>query len=200
VDTPAPAPAGPSYDFAAMSAADLAGLDLAPLSADQLEKAYRAAVGLDARELAGKFVQALVSRPADPAKPDLFPFFKFLIDQAQTQADWDAALAHVDAGEKADAERNEGKRRNDYELRRGQLYAKKGSADKSQEVFERLVERTPGELKYRGSAAEAMLSQRQPGKAKAFAEAGLAEARKQNNRDMEAYFLELVAAAKKQGG
>ncbi|MFL5341489.1 MAG: tetratricopeptide repeat protein [Gemmataceae bacterium] len=200
VDSLAPTPAGPTHDFAAMSAADLAGVDVEPLSAEELEKAYRAAVGLDAGELAGKFVRTLVSRPADPAKPDLFPFYKFLVDQAQTRADWDSALKLVDEGEKADADRNAGKRRNDYDLRRAQLYAKKGSPDKSREVFEGLVARAPGELKYRGSAAEAMLGQRQAGPAKAFAEAGLAEARQQNNRDMEAYFLELVAAAKKQGG
>ena len=60
--------------------------------------------------------------------------------------------------------------------------------------------RVPAELKYRGSAAESMLTLRQPAKAKQFAEAGLAEAIKQQNRDMEAYFRELVAAAKKQGG
>ena len=200
VDAPAPAPAGPSYDFAAMSAADLAAVDVEPLSVDQLEKAYRAAVSLDAGELAGKFVRTLIARPADPAKPDLFSFFKFLVDQAQARIDWDGALKLVDEGERADAERNAGKRRNDYDLRRAQLFAKKGQPDKSRETFEGLVVRAPGELKYRGSAAEAMLSQRQSAAAKNFAETGLAEARQQNNRDMEAYFLELVEAAKKQGG
>ncbi len=197
VDSAAPALPGPSYEFAAMSAADLAAIDLEPLSVDQLDKAYRAAVSLDAGELAGKFVRTLIARPADPAKPDLFPFFKFLTDQAQSRADWDTALKLVDEGEQADAERNTGKRRNDYDLRRAQLFAKKGALDKSRETFAALVARSPSELKYRGSAAEAMLSQRQAAAAKTFAEAGLAEARQQNNRDMEAYFLELVAAAKK---
>jgi hypothetical protein len=58
----------------------------------------------------------------------------------------------------------------------------------------------PTELKVRGAAAEAMLSARQPGPARGYAEAGLAEARKQNHRDSEEYFLELAGAAKKQGG
>jgi hypothetical protein len=162
-----------------------------------LDRAYRAAVSLDAGELAGKFVRTLIARPADAAKPDLFAFFKFLTDQAQSRADWDTALKLVDEGETSDAERNAGKRRNDYDLRRAQLFAKKGAPDKSRETFEALVARAPSELKYRGSAAEAMLSQRQAAAAKSFAEAGLAEARQQNNRDMESYFLELVAAAKK---
>ena len=40
-------------------------------------------------------------------------------------------------------------------------------------MFDQLIERAPGELRYRGSAAEAMLAARQPGKALAFAEGGL---------------------------
>jgi len=43
-----------------------------------------------------------------------------------------------------------------------------------------------------------MLSARQPVRALQFAEQGLAKAREQNNRDSEGYFMELVAAAKRQ--
>ena len=66
-------------------------------------------------------------------------------------------------------------------------------------MFERLVARVPGELKFAGSAAEAMLGMKQAGRAIKFAEQGLAQARAQNNRDSEGYFLELIGAAKKQG-
>jgi tetratricopeptide (TPR) repeat protein len=200
LDSPALAPPGPVIDFGTLNAADLAALELEPLSSDQLEKGYRAALSLDLPEVAAKFVKALIARPSDPARPDLYPFYKFLIDQCQAQAKWDDAQAHVDEGLKADAERNGGKRQNDFELRRGQLFAKKGSVDQAVAAFEALIERVPQELKFRGSAAEAMLTLRQPAKTKQFAEAGLAEAVKQQNRDMEAYFRELVGAAKKQGG
>ena len=44
-----------------------------------------------------------------------------------------------------------------------------------------------------------MLSARQGKRALQYAEKGLAGARQQNNRDMEQYFSELVAAAQKQG-
>lgn len=199
IDTPAPALPGPTIDFSSLSAADLAGLDRDELTLDQLDKAYRSAVNLDAGDLAAQFIQVLLARPADPARPDLFPYVKFLVDQAQTRLNWDDALKWVDEGLRLDAERNEARRRNDYELRRGQLFAKKGAVDQAFHVFHELVERVPGEMKYRGSAAEAMLSHRQGARARQFAEAGLEEARKQNNRDMEAYFLELVAAAKKHG-
>jgi tetratricopeptide (TPR) repeat protein len=194
------APPPPVIDFSAMSSADLGGMNLEEFTIGQLEQAHRAAVKLDANELARHFVQTLIARPADPAKPDLFVHFKFLIDQAQTSGDWASALKFADEGQQADRDRNEGKRQNDYDLRKGQLHAKRADADKAEEVFDQLIARVPNELKYRGTAAEAMLGMRKGGKAMKFAEAGLSEARKQNNRDMEAYFMELVAAAKKQGG
>lgn len=190
-------PPPPSIDFASMSAADLAELDVSTLTTEQLEKAFRAAVGLDARPLARKFVDAIISRPADPQRPDLYPFYKYLIDQAQTQADWEQALRLVEAGLQADAERNQGLRRNDYEVRRAQLLAKRGDAEKAAETFQALIDRVPTEPKYRGTAAEAMLSLRQGQRALNFAEGGLEVARQVGNRDLEAYFKELVSAAKK---
>ena len=111
----------------------------------------------------------------------------------------DEALNLVNEGERADCEQNEGKRRNEYELRRGQLHAKRGEVEEAQGVFERLIQRVPSELRYRGSAAEAMLSAKQAGRALTFAEQGLAKAREKNERDSEDYFKELVSAARRQG-
>jgi hypothetical protein len=79
------------------------------------------------------------------------------------------------------------------------VYLKRGEAEQAQQVFERLLERDPGDLGARGRAAEAMLSLRQGARALRFAEEGLARARQQNDRDSEQYFLELVGAARKQG-
>jgi tetratricopeptide (TPR) repeat protein len=185
-------------DIGSMSAAELAGLSLDSLSELQLEQAFQGALKLDAKELAGKFATTLVSRPPSPEKPDRFPVFNQLVQQALTEGDTGAALDHLNAGEKADCEHNEGRRRNDYELRRGQIHAKRGEFDEAAKVFDSLIERAPAELRYRGSAAEAMLSAKQPGRALAFAEGGLKKSREQNNRDSEQYFLELTAAAGKQ--
>jgi tetratricopeptide (TPR) repeat protein len=194
----APAAAGP--DIAAMGAPELAGLALEMLSDQQLEQAYQAAQKLDANDLASRFLKALVARPAQPERPDRYPWYKELIQMAQKAGDTDAALDLINEGMKADCEHNEGRRRNDYELRRGQLHAKRGETDAAQDVFDRLIERVPSELRYRGSAAEAMLSAKQGARALRFAEEGLARARQQNQRDSEDYFKELVAAARKQGG
>jgi hypothetical protein len=185
-------------DYSTLSTSELAALSVEALADESLEQAYQAALHLDARELAGRFARAIVSRPPRSDRPDRFPWFaqlaQFALDEGNTQA----ALDCVNEGEKTDCEHNEGRRRNDYELRRGQIHAKRGETDAAQDVFERLIARVPAELRYRGNAAEAMLAAKQGSAALLFAEQGLAKAREKNDRDSEGYFLELVAAAQKQ--
>jgi tetratricopeptide (TPR) repeat protein len=190
---PATAAAGP--DWSALSAAELADLAIDSLADDQLEQAYQAALKLDAQELAGRFAQAVVARPPHGDRPDRFPYYFQLIQLAQSQGDFDRALGQIDEGLKADCQYNDGRRRNDYELRRGQLLARRGDAEAAQEVFDRLIERAPADLKFQGAAAEAMLAAHQLDRALHFAQQGLAKAREKNDRDSEGYFLELTEAA-----
>jgi tetratricopeptide (TPR) repeat protein len=191
-------PAGAAPEIGAMSAADLAGLATESLNGEQLEQAFRAALKLDARDLAASFARSLVARPAD-AGADRYPLYQHLAQLSLDEGDADRALSLLVEGAAADREHNEGRRNNDYDLKRGQLLAKRGDADAAQAAFEPLLARA-AELKYVGSATEAMLSARQPSRALRFAEHGLAQARQQNNRDLEQYFQELAAAARKQGG
>jgi hypothetical protein len=188
--------AGP--DIGSMGAAELAGLAVASLNPAQLEQGYQTAVKLDARDIAGRFARELVTRPPQADRPDRYPWYSFLVQQSLAEGKTDAALDFINEGLKADCEQNEGKRRNEYELRRGTIHAKRGEADAAQDVFDRLIERVPSEIKYRISATEAMLSAKQGSRALKFAEAGLARAREQNDRDSEQHFMELVEAAKRQ--
>jgi tetratricopeptide (TPR) repeat protein len=189
---------GSPLDIAAMGTAELAGLHVEGLTFEQLEQAYQAAQKLDAEELAAHFARALVSRPPQPERPDRFPWYSYLSQRALQAGDTDAALELVNEGEKADCEQNEGRRRNDYELRRGQVHARRGEVDAAEDVFRRLIERVPSNLRFRGTAAEAMLALKQGGRALRFAEEGVAAARAANDRDSEHYLLELAAAARKQ--
>jgi tetratricopeptide (TPR) repeat protein len=193
-------PAAAKVDIGAMSAAELANLVPEALTEDQMEQAYRAAQKLDARDLATRFAEALVERPPNAARPDRFPWYTFLVQQALAEGNTDSALNCVNQGEKADCEQNEGRRRNDYELRRGQILTKAGQTDSAREVFERLIERVPGEMHYRSTATESMLAAKQGAVALRFAEQGLAKAREKNDRDSEQHFMELMAAARRQVG
>ena len=197
----APAPvAGAAPDIASMSVAQLAQLGIDSLSDDQLEQAYQAGQKLDARELASHFARALVTRPARAEKPDRFPWYSFLVQHALTESKTDEALELINQGQRFDSEHNQGRRGNDYQLRRAQVLAKHGDGEQADSAFAELIERDPANLRYRGAAVEAMLSLKQGQRALLFAEKGLAAARQQNNRDQEQYFLELLAAAKKLGG
>jgi tetratricopeptide (TPR) repeat protein len=189
-----------TLDIDRMGAAELASLPVEGLSDEQIEEAYRAAQKLDAHELACRFAKALVVRPPRVDRPDRSPWYGYLIQRSLLDGDIDTALQFVDEGEKADCEQNEGRRRNDYELRRGQVHAKRGEVDRARDIFERLIERAPSDLQYQSTAAESMLSLKHGAAALQFAENGLAQARQQKDRDSEEHFMELVAAARKQAG
>jgi tetratricopeptide (TPR) repeat protein len=180
----------------ALSTAELAALDANTLTDADLDIAFRTALRMDASELAGQFARVLTDRPATA---DRHAAFNHLIQLAQAENDTAAVLALLDRAESADAEANAGQRRNDYVVRRGQVFAKRGEAERSHEVFRELLTRDPNELRYYGPAIEAMLGQKQGQRALQFAEQGLARARSQNNRDSEQYFMELAAAARKLG-
>jgi tetratricopeptide (TPR) repeat protein len=195
----APTPTATGPDITAMGAAELAALQAESLSDSQLEQAWLTAKRLDAQEISTHFAKALTARPLSADKTDRYPVFSYLIDRALNEGQSDAALDLVNEGEKADCEQNEGRRRNDYELRRAKLHAKRGEADAAHDVFERLIQRDPSNLAARAAATEAMLSMRQGPRALSFAEKGLVEARKQQNRDAEGHLLELSAAARKLG-
>jgi hypothetical protein len=180
-----------------MSAAELAALPKDTLSAAELEDAMRAAIRLDARELAVAFARAGVAKPAEGSKPDRYPFYATLMTGAQSEGNLDEALGYADAGAQFDAEHNAGKRANDYSLRRAALLLKKGDVDASAAAFDAVIARSPAEGNYYIKAAEAMLGAKRGDKAAYFAEKGLAQARSSGNRDLESACRELADAAKR---
>jgi tetratricopeptide (TPR) repeat protein len=191
------APGSPKRDISAMSAADLAGLDVAALSAEELEQAMRAAVKLDARDLAVAFAQAGVLKPFDAAKPDRYPLYATAITGAVAEGDLPKAAKLADEGAAFDAEHNAGKRANEFGLRQAQIYSKMKDVDRATAAFEGLISRNPDEGRYYTTAAEEMLRMKNGAKAAYFAEKGLEKARETGNRDLEGHCLELQAAAQK---
>ena len=182
-----------------MNVAELAALSVENMDDTQLDQAQKAAQKLDAQELGVHFAQALVSRPV-ASESDRYATFAYLTQRALASGDLSAALGYVDSGEKHDCEHNQGRRRNDFELRRAQVLAKQGEAGSAKGVFERLIHRSPDDFRFRAAAAESMLSLKQGSDALRFAEEGLQLARAKNNRDSEQHFMELAAAARKQIG
>ena len=195
-DAPAARPEA-KRDIGVMNTAELAGLDVAALSVDDLEQAMRAAVKLDARELAVAFAQAGVPKPFDPARPDRYPLFATAITGAAAAGDTARAADLIDAGAKYDADHNGGGRATDYKLRKAQLYVKAKDADKAATEFDGLVAMHPDEGKFYTTAAEEMLRLKNAAQALHFAEAGLEVGRRTSNRDLTEHCAELVEAAKR---
>src|SRR5262249_33964974 len=72
--TAPPAPAeGAGLNIPAMSTEELAGLNADTLSDEQLTQAFRAALQLDARDLAGHFARKMTGRPAGASTADRYP-------------------------------------------------------------------------------------------------------------------------------
>jgi hypothetical protein len=195
-DAAAPAEAAPA-DISALGAAELAALPVESLSDPQLEQAFQTAQRLDAQELSTRYAQALIGRPPRPENADRFPWYAFLVQRALAEGRTDEALSLIDAGERADQEHNAGQRYSAYELRRGQIHARRGEAEIAQDVFHRLNQGDPDNMKNWAAAAEAMLTLKQGPHALRFAEEGIAQARKLNDRDSERYLQELAEAAKR---
>jgi hypothetical protein len=184
-------------DISALNAGELAALDVAAMSADELEQAMRAALRLDAKELAVAFAQAGVTKPFDPARPDRYPLYAAAITGASVAGEFPRAVELAEQGEKYDAEHNAGSRAMDYALKKAQLFVKMKDADRAAAAFDAIIEKHPDEGKFYTMAAEDMLRLRSGARALDFAERGLAKAKEQNDRDLEGHCQELVAAAKK---
>lgn len=188
---------GADIDFDTMSPAALAGVKAESLSDDQVGQAFRAALRLDAPDLAAGFARNASARTAIA---DRFPYFNHLIRGARDEGKHDEVLRLLSEAELADAATNAGRRRDDFALTRGQALARWGDVAAAYAVFKEILGRSPKELRYYAPAAESMLGKKDGARALEFAEQGLKEARSQNNRDAEQQFLELTAAARKQMG
>jgi tetratricopeptide (TPR) repeat protein len=188
---------GVEIDIDTLSAAGLAELKTTELSDDRIGEAYRAALRLDASELASVFARNASARTSIA---DRYPFFNFLTRQAHAEGNRDGVLQLLKDGEEADVATNEARRAAEYAVVRGQLLARGGDTEGAHTVFSEAIARTPTELRLYSAAAEAMLGRKQGARALAFAEEGLKQARAMSNRDGEGQFSELVAAARKASG
>ena len=202
-ETPAaaPAPATPAVpakrEIGAMNAGELSALDVATMSVEELEQAMRAAIKIDARELAVAFAQAGVLKPFDPAKPDRYPLYAAAITGASSTGDLPRAVELAEQGEKYDAEHNASGRAVEFSLKKAQIFVKMKDSEKAAAAFDDLIAKHPDEGKFYTTAAEDMLRLKNGPKALSFAERGLAKAKDTGNRDLEGHCQELVGAAKK---
>jgi tetratricopeptide (TPR) repeat protein len=184
-------------EIGAMNAGELAALDVATMSVDELDQAMRAALKLDAKELAVAFAQVGVSKPFDPAKPDRYSLYAAAITGASAMGDLPRAVELAEQGEKYDAEHNGGARSLDFGLKKAQLFVKMKDVDRAVAAFDAIIAKHPDEGKFYTTATEEMLRLRSGAKALHFAERGLAKAKELNNRDLEGHCMELIGAAKK---
>lgn len=191
---PAKAPvAAAKRDFSTINAAELSALPIESLSLVELEDAMKAAIKLDARELAVAFAKAGVARPHDDSKADRYPFFACLMTAALASGDIDGVFRIAEDGAKHDSEHNAGKRLNDYSLRKAAIMLKRSDFDGAEREFDAMLDRSPNDGNIYVKAAEAMLGAKQGARAAKYADRGM----QLGNRDLQAACRELLEAAKR---
>lgn len=188
---------GEVRDFASMSAADLATVPLANLNVSELADGMRAAMKLDARELAVNYAKVAVARPADASYPDRFPFYFALANGLVAGGDVPGAVVLLTEGATHDSTHNEGKRLADFGRQKGKVLARNGDAEGAASAFDAVIAANPDDPRNYIDAAETMLRVKDKASAAKFADAGLNKAKSLGNRDLEGACLELAAAAKK---
>jgi len=194
--TPSPTP-NSRRDISALNVAELAALDHQTLSVDEIEQAMRAALRLEARDLAVAFARSGVDKPFDPNKPDRYPLYAAAITGALVQGNYAEALQLIQRGEQYDSQHNNGVRAIDYALKRANVYVRMKDVEHAVETFDRLIAQYPHEGKLYTTAAEEMLRLKALDKARDFADRGLRLAHQSQNRDLEEHCRELLAATEK---
>jgi tetratricopeptide (TPR) repeat protein len=192
-----PSATTPPRNISALNVAELAALDHQALSVEEIEQAMRAALRLEARELAVAFARSGVDKPFDPNKPDRYPLYAAAITGALVQGNYTEALQLVQRGEQYDSEHNHGARAIDYALKRANVYVRMKDVEHAVEAFDRLIAQYPHEGRLYTTAAEEMLRLKAAEKARYFADRGLRLAHQSQNRDLEEHCRELLAAAEK---
>lgn len=173
---------------------ELNALPVDEMSEAELQQALAAAQRRQHPRLIATFAEALLAK--EPGQ-DRYPLHQALIQARLAENDPADALNWLNAGLQFDCEKNNGARRNDYELTRAriQLAANEGKA--AYETYVRLIQRQPGNLEYLGTAAEAMLKAGLRPQAAQFAESGMAYAKSKGDKSRAGYFHELLSAARR---
>jgi tetratricopeptide (TPR) repeat protein len=193
-----PKPATPAKpDFAAMSAADLAAVNLDTLTVAEVEEGMRAAMKLDAKEIAAKYARAGTAKPFDAARPDRFPLHAVAVTAAVADRDFDGAIKLVTDGMTDDGYHNQGKRMGDYAVQKARLLARSDRPAEAVAELDALLAKRSDEGKYYVAAAELMLSAKRPDDAQRYAEMGVAAGNRLGNRDLVGECHELAEAAKR---
>ncbi len=177
--------------IASLSAAELAALDVALLSEDDLKQAFATAKRLDANEIAGKFAQALVAKVGNSPGADCFIYDQHVIFQLLGEDRIERAYATTIKMLDRDAKLNAGKRSIDYrKLRLKVLLAGKRLGEAKIELDKLLSERAD-DLDLLGFAVEELLKFGHKDQAAHYAKSGKLLAAKKNDRDRLGYFEDI---------
>ncbi len=169
-------------DLSAYSAAQLAALEPAKLSDDELVVAYRTAVQVDAPAVANQFADHLVRRDSAASKIDMIVVFRRLITetlQGRLKGDLPDLIAR---GRAFDQRQYEGREQATFDFLEARSKVSSGQKEEGLAGLKQLPTSHPDRLDVVASAVETLLSLGAYGDAKEMAEIGLARRSRNGTR------------------
>jgi tetratricopeptide (TPR) repeat protein len=182
-------------DLSAYSAAQLAALEPAKLSDDELVVAYRTAVQVDAPAVANQFADQLTRRDSAASKIDMTVVFKRLIMET-LQGRLKGNLTDLIAlGRAFDQRQYEGREQATFDYLEARSQVSAGQKEEGLASLKKLSTSHPDRLDVVASAVETLLSLGAYGDAKEMAEIGLSRAESKRNSDLQARFKDYLQEA-----
>jgi len=183
--------AAPTTSVGAMSAAELAQLDVEKLSDEELRQAFTAAKRLDANEIASRIAQAIVTRAANAEGQDIFLYDQHIIFQLLGEDRIERAYASTIKALEWDAKLNAGKRSTDYrKLRVKVLLAGKRLPEAKHDLDKLLAEKKDDPDLYVFAVEELLRFGHKDAAAK-YATQGKQTAERRGDRDRLGFFVDV---------
>ncbi len=167
-------------------------------SLTSLDQAFREARHHDRDEEAYSLGQRILEHSSQEIA-DLSHVFQFLARQMVSAGTLEEANQLLSRGVQYDRQNNSGSKTADLELARAQVISKQGLADEAAAVVAETARSHPKDLSIVARATEMLLGMKRAKETLEIGEAGLKEAKHQQNRDAEEHLAELLVAANRLG-
>ena len=180
-----------------MNAAELASVDSEDMNLEQLEEAYRAAIALDAQELAYKFAKLMPSKGLLPGHGLFVSIIKYLAEKEIDNGNKPAMVELLNTAIAKLKSENLPEQTAELQIAKMKNFAKMNDIFQVIKVVDEILAKHLDNDKLLVAAAETMIKLNQKSEAKKVCEAGLKFAKAKNKGDLIEFFSDMLKSASK---
>lgn len=196
LETHAPPEERAATDLTAYSGQQLAALEPASLSDEELMLAYHSALGSDVEETAARLGEEILRRETLLAQAEAASVFRRLIQQRLDNRELEGTLELIERAAQHARRHADAEGAGDWTFFKGRYHLAAGDKAGALAAYAELAEREPQRVDLLARAIEGLLSAGEYGAARQFAELGLERAQGSKHRDAREQMREYLAAAR----